>query len=487
MPALLPRVFLNNGSGVFSNATQFFPGLQNYGSFGCAVGDFNEDRMLDVIFAHANGFHPGTPGPCKFYNNSDSVFGTFQQVTGYPFTQQLSSYTVPYWSDFDMDGDMDLFIANGPANGTTTLDPSYKNMKTETGFDTLIVMTTELFAQQPQDGQCYNFIDYDNDGDFDLCLTNYYGVTTRFYVNNNGTYSAINTPFTVATTNLANCWGDYDNDGDLDVIITNDNQITRYYRNDAGTFVYLPGGLTTPAATCGVTNADYDNDGDLDVFFNGVGNNGNSTSVGLYKNDTIAGNRNWINLKLTGTMSNRSAVGSLVRIKSNINGLPVWQTREVNAQNSFQGQNDLRVHFGLGNSVMVDSIIIKWPKGLAEFFTNINADRFYNAVEGEGLSEITVGISQINSLVPEKFILNQNYPNPFNPVTNLEFGISDLGFVSLKVYDVLGEEIVTLINSELAPGKYKYEFDGAALSSGVYFYKLSYGNVSETKRMVLLR
>jgi hypothetical protein len=184
-------------------------------------------------------------------------------------------------------------------------------------------MTSELFAIQIQDGQCFNFVDYDNDGDFDLCLTNYYSAPTRFYKNNGGTYLSIPTPFTTATTNIANCWGDYDNDGDLDVIITNDNQITRYYRNDNGVFVFLSNGLSTPTATNGAANADYDNDGDLDVFFNGVGNNGNTTSVGLYRNDTVAGNRKWVNIKLTGTASNKSALGAIVRLKSTINGQPV--------------------------------------------------------------------------------------------------------------------------------------------------------------------
>ena len=69
-------------------------------------------------------------------------------------------------------------------------------------------------------------------------------------------------------------------------------------------------------------------------------------------------------------------------------------------------------------------------------------------------------------------ILSQNYPNPFNPVTNLEFGIAKLGFVSLKIYDVLGRELVTLVNEIKDPGYYKIKFYAGNLSSGVYFYRL---------------
>jgi hypothetical protein len=98
-----------------------------------------------------------------------------------------------------------------------------------------------------------------------------------------------------------------------------------------------------------------------------------------------------------------------------------------------------------------------------------------------------VGIQPISSIVPNKFILHQNYPNPFNPVTNLEFGISKLGFVSLKVYNVLGIEVVTLVNDELSRGTYKIVFDGSNYSSGIYFYELVTEGYKETKRMILLK
>ncbi|MCW9066683.1 MAG: T9SS type A sorting domain-containing protein, partial [Ignavibacteriaceae bacterium] len=76
---------------------------------------------------------------------------------------------------------------------------------------------------------------------------------------------------------------------------------------------------------------------------------------------------------------------------------------------------------------------------------------------------------------------------PFNPTTNLEFRSSAGGFVSLKVYDVLGNEITTLINNELSSGIHKVEFDGTGLPSGTYFYRLDAGRYSETKKMVLLK
>jgi len=99
------------------------------------------------------------------------------------------------------------------------------------------------------------------------------------------------------------------------------------------------------------------------------------------------------------------------------------------------------------------------------------------------------GVHMTNSIIPEKFSLSQNYPNPFNPSTNLEFGISELGFTSLKIFNSAGKEVATLVNEVLAPGKYNYQFSTVnyQLSSGIYFYKLESGGFVETKRMVLLK
>jgi len=97
--------------------------------------------------------------------------------------------------------------------------------------------------------------------------------------------------------------------------------------------------------------------------------------------------------------------------------------------------------------------------------------------------------------IPEEFILYQNYPNPFNPATKIKFiipnviasGAKQSLFTSLKIYDILGDEITTLVNEEKQVGEYEIEFDGTGLVSGMYFYSLKSGNYSETKKMILLK
>ena len=89
--------------------------------------------------------------------------------------------------------------------------------------------------------------------------------------------------------------------------------------------------------------------------------------------------------------------------------------------------------------------------------------------------------------VPGNFYLSQNYPNPFNPVTNIRFTISELRFTILKVYDVLGNEVATIVNEEKSPGMYEVEFNAENLSNGFYFYQLTAGTFSEKKKMILLK
>ena len=98
----------------------------------------------------------------------------------------------------------------------------------------------------------------------------------------------------------------------------------------------------------------------------------------------------------------------------------------------------------------------------------------------------TVGISNNNSIASD-YSLSQNYPNPFNPSTNFNFSIPKNENVSLKIYDVLGNEVETLVNGQLNAGTYGVDFDGSKYSSGIYFYTLISGSFKETKRMNLIK
>ena len=101
-------------------------------------------------------------------------------------------------------------------------------------------------------------------------------------------------------------------------------------------------------------------------------------------------------------------------------------------------------------------------------------------------------IDNINISQPVEFTLSQNYPNPFNPTTVIHYSLSENGFIILKVFDLLGKEIVTLINQNQIAGRYSVDFNGSNLASGIYFYKLETQGTNgqkfvSTKRMVLVK
>jgi len=98
-----------------------------------------------------------------------------------------------------------------------------------------------------------------------------------------------------------------------------------------------------------------------------------------------------------------------------------------------------------------------------------------------------VAIQNVSGELPVSYELSQNYPNPFNPVTNIRFAIPKEGFVTLKVFDITGREVRTLVNENLQTGKYNVDFSGAELSSGVYFYRINAGSFTEVKKMVLVK
>ncbi|HMQ69139.1 MAG TPA: endonuclease [Ignavibacteria bacterium] len=104
-----------------------------------------------------------------------------------------------------------------------------------------------------------------------------------------------------------------------------------------------------------------------------------------------------------------------------------------------------------------------------------------------GHSNNTVGVTTYSTGIPVTYSLQQNYPNPFNPSTHLGFGVPELGFVTLKIYDALGSEIATLVNENLSPGNYELNWNASDFPSGVYYYTLKTGNFSETKKMFLLK
>ncbi len=486
-------LYRNDGNDTFTQITDGDIG-DTFASRGwsCAWADFDNDGYIDLAITHPAGFVPPSSSPTlnHVFKNSGPPNFSFTRVTG-ELSSGFQPYTVGTWSDFDLDGDMDYFIGSGPANGSLRRDFLFRNLLIESGQAQFERIASGLIATESQDGQVWNWIDYDNDGDMDAYLTNWGGpqggVQNRLYRNDAGTFTRPNVgPIgTDRQVSLSSVWGDFDNDGAIDCYVANDNgQPDKYYRNNGdGTFSSVQNALIQNATRRGAAAGDYDNDGDLDLIVVGPG-----SGKALYRNDSENGN-SWLSVICIGSNSNAAGIGAKVRVRATIDGSPVWQIREILAQNNFNGQNSMRAHFGLGKATLVDSLSITWPSGTVDVVANFLPNKLVTVTEGGTVTSVD---DSRDGLQPRSFGLAQNYPNPFNPSTNIAYEIAAAGQVVLSIYNTLGEEVATLVDAIKAAGPHTVAWDGRdqngqPVSSGLYIYKISHSSGTLTRKMLLLK
>ena len=115
-----------------------------------------------------------------------------------------------------------------------------------------------------------------------------------------------------------------------------------------------------------------------------------------------------------------------------------------------------------------------------------NADTGFGVSDVGTISSIATGIEEKNTS-PVEYALNQNYPNPFNPSTEISFSLAKSSFVTLEIYNSLGQKVATLLNKRINPGHHKVKFNALNLSSGIYYYKITAGQFQSVKKMLLLQ
>jgi len=430
-----------------------------------AWGDYDNDGFIDIFIANESGVN------YLYHNEQDS---TFSRISAGDITSDNFSSAGCAWTDFDLDGDLDLFVAN-QGNQKNNL---YRN----DGQGVFTSQTGSVLANDNGNSIGCSWGDYNNDGYPDLFVANYSNQNNFLYENNgDGTFTKITAGDIVQDNGntFGSSWSDYDNDGYLDLFASNLNNQNNflYHNNGNGSFTKVDNDIvvTSLGQSEGAAWADYDNDGDLDLFvvnFEGQNNF-------LFNND--GNGNNWINIKCKGVVSNASCIGTKVQIKTSSG----WQYRELSGQTGYQSQNSLNVEFGLGSAITIDSLLVIWSSGTVDIHTNVPANNFYIITEGSGI--ILTSVNEPQSAMPLDPVLKQNYPNPFNPRTSIQYSLNNLQFVSLKVYDVLGNEISTLVNEEKPAGNYVIDFNGSILSSGVYFYRMQAGSFSDTKKFILMK
>ena len=171
-----------------------------------------------------------------------------------------------------------------------------------------------------------------------------------------------------------------------------------------------------------------------------------------------------------------------------------WKTSTEVNNNGFEIQRGVRNQ---------KSEVGNWQKvGFVQGTGNSNSPKEYNFTDKNliGGTNFVYRLKQIDNdgkyqyskevevkIIPNQFALYQNYPNPFNPTTNIKFDLPEASWVTLKVYNIIGQEVASLINGEVNAGYHSVSFDGSKLPSGTYIYRLQTGNFIQTKKMVLLK
>lgn len=496
--------FYRNEGGTFAEASSTVVSLNGVRGWSAAWGDYDNDGYLDLVIS-------GGGSSNRLYRNAGAPTYALVAVTGEPVVSGAAPYTVPTWSDFDQDGDLDLFIGAGPASGQLGKDYLYRNLLTETGTASFerITEAENSIAAVARDGQQFSWIDYDNDGDLDVYITNwrnaggFQGHPNELYRNDGeGTFTHVtnSTLSEGAQSSLGSAWADFDNDGDLDVYVANDNAgfsssdhgNDRFYLNNGdGTFQLREDlGLGTDRSNnASAVVADYDEDGDLDLYVTSI-RPGVQQAGQLYRNDLANGNH-WIRLQLVGTTSNRSAIGAKVWVKATIFGQSYWQLREVSSQTAFNGQHELTVHVGLGDATLIDSIRVEWPSHRLEEVASVAVDQRVVWTEGADFSGIQVDAEQARVEIPTAMTLTSAYPNPFHHTTAFTYALPHAMTVRIAVYNAKGQQVRVVRDGLQMAGHHEVIWDGLGasgqrLSGGTYLYVLDTASARLVRSVVYI-
>jgi len=462
-------IFLNNGSG--GTCWDFGAGDPWAGAFetvGVEWIDLEGDGKLEAYASNRNGFN-------AMYREPGGIY-----ALPLPLGLEMPGSTQGFgWCDMDGDFDPDLCIQ---AEGDTVIFARQNDQ----GFFDLTRLPT------PSGGQGVSWVDFDNDGDFDVYLT-YWGYDNQLMENDgDGNFQPV--PSGVHSDpgfGQAAVWADYDNDGYQDFYLTNWGQPNKLFHNEGGTGTFTEVEepvLQNAGNSLGAGWSDIDGDGNLDLY---VANEGGANV--LLRNGEDHGN-NYLEVELVGYpgQSNASALSAWVILET-LNGT---QYRYMTAGSGYASQNSAVLHFGLGSVGMVDKVRVIWPWQVpnggkhSSFLENVTANQKITMAEpmwdGETPGEDDGG-------VPMAYHLFEARPNPFNPMTTLAFELPADDTVNLRIYDVKGRIINTLVAGEsLGAGRHEYVWQGRDdqgqwVATGIYFYQLETSGFRETKRMTLLK
>ena len=378
-------LYRNNGDGTFSwTDTAMSREPFERGFHSPSWGDYDNDGFIDLYIAGHDDYNR------LFHNNGD---GTFTKIGSHVLVDdQVFHSEARNWVDYDSDGDVDLFVSNV----LISMSPFRANVLYRNDGGGVFARVTDSGLSSRDEStfsSCWG--DYDNDGLQDLFLVNS-SMNSLYHHEGNGTFIRVSSAiprdrirFSAIFDSCA--WGDYDNDGFIDLtvgmadlafpVLSVDHNFL-YRNNGDGTFAKVTDSVVVTDSTRGGATqswVDYDNDGFLDLFVQNGGFAPEPQKNALYHNE---GNGNaWLNVKLVGTVSNRSAIGAKVWVSAFFRGANRRQLREIVGGDGQNIEQSLNAEFGLADATSIDTLRVEWPSGIVEELHDVAPRQFLTITE----------------------------------------------------------------------------------------------------------
>ncbi len=348
-------------------ASGFF--LQN-----ATFGDFNNDGWIDIFCCDDNA-------ASHIYQNDGTGNFSMSGIINFnlPNGSDNSGNYGSVWTDFDNDGDLDLYIAKCRQGVSNVNDPRRIDVLfVNDGNNNYTEMAATYGVANGWQTWTASFGDINNDGDLDLLATNHDHESQIFENDGTGHYTDITSSTGFDITDIMpieSVMEDFDNDGFVDLLITGSD--ARFYKNNGnGTFTKITG-LFDSNDMESFAVGDLNHDGFIDIYASYANIYTTPTNIDdvIWMNDRNA--NNFFTLQLKGTISNQSAIGTRAKIYG------AWgvQLREVRAGESYGTINSAMLHFGLGTAAAIDSVVINWPSGTDQTIVNPAINQFLTVTE----------------------------------------------------------------------------------------------------------
>lgn len=379
-PAL--RIFMTDANGVMGSMIS----LPNSGYFvqNITAGDFNNDGWIDLFVCDDNA-------QSHIYIN-DGAGGLNESFTTMNFDVTSTDDSGNYgsvWTDFDNDGDLDLYIAKCRQGVTSPTDGRRINVLfVNDGNNNFTEAAAAYGINVGWQSWTSSFGDIDNDADLDLLLTNHDYESQIWENDGTGHYTDITatTNFDISDiTAIESVFEDFDNDGYVDILVTGSN--SRFYRNNGNkTFTKLEGLFNTNRMES-FAIGDLNHDGKVDIYggYATIYTNPSIIDDVIWMNSTN-NNNHFVTINLIGTVSNKGAIGARATLYSSLGA----QLREVRAGDNYGTCNSPMLHFGMGSVTTIDSIVVRFPSGITQTLINPAVDQFIKIIENDCVSPAPV-------------------------------------------------------------------------------------------------